>query len=86
MEAYKIEKNHLLAAKWYERAAQLGSNEAQYALGWLYFYGEGVNPNSQSALQWLKSAANSGNKKGVDALRFIQLQNPNHTNSNYVKK
>ena len=59
----------------YERVLQLvlplaitGNDEAQYALGYLYHRGLGVEKNDSQAMNWIQRAAAQGNKKALDAL------------------
>lgn len=43
-----------------EQAAQSGDPDAQYALGYLYYYGIGVPRDSRSASMWIQKAAKQG--------------------------
>jgi uncharacterized protein len=45
-----------LAAKWYLKAAQQGEISAQQAIGELYEFGEGVQPDHVEALDWIRKA------------------------------
>ncbi len=55
-----FEKNASEAAKWYEKAATLGSSKAQYNLGTMYDAGEGVAQDKTRAFYWFKQAAEQG--------------------------
>jgi len=62
-------------AKDYDRAfaitraeAELGNPRAQYALGYMYYNGEGVLPDPDMALKWIREAATKGDPKAVEAL------------------
>lgn len=57
------------ALKWYRLAAKDGFAEAQFNLGWMYYYGRGVTKNNSIAVMWLKMAADQGN---VKAMEFIE--------------
>lgn len=48
--------------------AELGNPRAQYALGYMYFKGEGVGPDTELALRWIRQAAEKGDPKAVEAL------------------
>lgn len=69
-----VEKNRPLAALWIEKAAKLGNPEAQYALGWLYYHGEGVLPDRQKAYDLFAMAGQSGDKRSVIAANFVKSQ------------
>ena len=45
-----------LAAKWYLEAAKQGNASAQQAIGELYEFGEGVQPDHVKALDWIRKA------------------------------
>lgn len=49
-------KNLALAAKWYLKAAEQGVNEAQRQLGEMYEFGEGVRPDHEKAVAWIRKA------------------------------
>ena len=49
------------AAKWYEKAAQLGNVEAQRIIAMRYSRGEGVNRDMGMAAYWFQQAALAGN-------------------------
>jgi TPR repeat protein len=48
------------AAKWYLDAAEQGIPEAQYALGKMYFEGQGVARDPAKAATWIRRAAEQG--------------------------
>jgi len=48
------------AAEWYHKAASQGYVQAQYALGDIYEFGEGVEVNYVLAQSWYKKAADQG--------------------------
>lgn len=69
------------AIKWYQKAAEQGSADAQYKLGVCYEKGEGVEKDAVEAAKWYQEAAEQGNKyaqynlaalyeKGQDALEM----------------
>jgi hypothetical protein len=53
-------KEYVEAAKWYHKAGELGYVQAQYALGDIYEFGEGVELNYSLAQRWYKKAASQG--------------------------
>ena len=46
--------------KWYQKAAQQGMGEAQFALGYYYYKGVGVEQDNRQALTWFYAAAKAG--------------------------
>ena len=58
--------------------AKTGNPDAQYALGYLYFYGKVTKINEAEALTWFQSAAENGQHEAIYALKIIddrQLKN-----------
>lgn len=51
--------------------AQRGQPEAQYAVGYMYYYGQGVTENREQALYWIRCAAKAGNRDAIEALRIL---------------
>ena len=52
--------NYKAAVEYLTRAAKNGDDAAQYALGYLYYKGKGVQQNRDKALYWFKKAADQG--------------------------
>lgn len=48
-----------------------GSAEAQYAIGYMYYYGYGVAQDTDVGYFWIKRAANQQYKPAVEALAMI---------------
>ncbi|QYZ67324.1 MAG: SEL1-like repeat protein [Gammaproteobacteria bacterium (ex Lamellibrachia satsuma)] len=64
------------AEKKYEAAFQLlfplaveGNAEAQYALGYMYHHGLGLEKDDSQAMQWIQRAASQGYAKALKALK-----------------
>lgn len=53
------------------KAAGLGDPDAQYTLGYMYYYGNGVPQNYKTSVQWMDRAASQGQPQAVKALRLI---------------
>jgi len=51
--------------KWLILAAEQGYASAQFNLGLMYYFGEGVIQNLVSAHMWLKISASQGNKDAI---------------------
>ena len=47
--------------KWYKKSAEQGNADAQYSLGWCYYYGKGIAKNLQEAVNWYKKSAGQDN-------------------------
>lgn len=63
--------NYEEAAKWYEKAANLGLKQAQYNLGTMYDRGQGVKQNFKKAMELYQLAAKQGDslaKQNIGAL------------------
>ena len=54
-----------------EQAARAGDPDAQYALGYLYYYGIGTTQDRQTGLTWIKRAAAQGQPVAQDALKRL---------------
>lgn len=65
-------KDYLQAKSWWEKAAEKGSNLAEYALGILYFEGgSGVEKDYPKAREWWEKSANSQNADSQYMLGYI---------------
>ena len=62
-EGLGVDKDHILALKYFNKAAQLGDKEAMFCLGIAYENGYGVERNWESALKWYHMAAIMGHKE-----------------------
>jgi septal ring-binding cell division protein DamX len=51
-----------------------GKAEAQYAVGYMYYYGYGINQDSESGLFWMNKAASQHYTPAVKALQMIQAK------------
>ena len=48
-----------------------GDPAAQYAVGYMYFYGQGILENKEQALMWFNLAAKQNYPLAIDALNLI---------------
>ncbi len=55
-------RNEKESKRWLEMAAERNSALAQYNLGLVYYFGDGVGIDKESAVQWFKLAAEQGHK------------------------
>lgn len=51
--------------------AEKGQPDAQYAIGYLYYYGQGVVENRKQALYWINKAAKAGHLDAIAALKRL---------------
>lgn len=55
-------------------AASNGDPEAQYAVGYMYYYGYGVPQDSESGLFWMHKAADQRYEPAMKALSLIEAR------------
>ena len=48
-----------------------GQPDAQYAVGYMYYYGQGVVENREQAWYWINCAAKAGQKDAVEAVKIL---------------
>ena len=51
--------------------AERGQSDAQYAIGYMYYYGEGVIENRRQAWYWITRAAEAGQSDAKAAVRIL---------------
>lgn len=52
--------------------AEKGQPDAQYAVGWMYYYGQGVVEDRKKAWFWINMAANLGQQEAITALKILE--------------
>ncbi len=52
--------------------AEKGNPEAQYAIGYMYYYGEGVVEDRKKAAKWINKAAAAGQTDAIVAARQLR--------------
>ncbi len=57
-----------------QQAAELGEPDAQYALGYMYYYGVGTAQDKQTGVLWIRKAAAQGQPLAVQAVDMINHQ------------
>ena len=62
------------AVDFYELAAEQGNTYAEYQLGKMYCFGEGIPQNLELGTEWLKSAVDHGNPDAAPMLQYVQEQ------------
>ncbi len=53
-------------------AAAKGNPQAQYAIGYMYYYGYGVARDSETGIFWMQQSAAQGYQPAIKALRLIK--------------
>jgi len=61
--SYQLLKDFVMAAKWYEKAAEQGYADAQIRLGRFYSLGQGVPKDEVKGFEWIKKAAEQGHSR-----------------------
>jgi septal ring-binding cell division protein DamX len=64
-------QNSGLSVEQLQQAAEAGDPDAQYALGYLYYYGKNVSQNTQIGLNWIKRASVQGQEQALEAMRTL---------------
>jgi len=78
---YFVTKNYQLAFKTLYPLAKEGNAEAQYAIGYMYYYGEGVNKDTLVAKKWIKKSAVQNYQLAEQALTLMGDKVPESTPS-----
>jgi TPR repeat protein len=52
--------------------AEAGNPDAQYSLGYLYFYGKGVTEDRATGAMWIRKAATKGQRTAIRALEQLE--------------
>jgi TPR repeat protein len=73
-KTFFIQQDYHQAFKTLEPLAVQGIPEAQYAVGYMYFYGYGTPQNNTLALKWMQSASAQGFSQADKALDLIRAQ------------
>lgn len=68
------QQNYTQAFKTLKPLADKGNADAQYAVGYMYYYGKGVPKDVAQAMSWMSKAAQQGQPLAKQALAAIQQQ------------
>ena len=52
--------------------AKKGNADAQYSIGYMYYYGQGVVQNKNKALYWINRTRDSGQKDAINASNILK--------------
>lgn len=58
----------------FQKAAEKGNSYAEYQLGKIYYFGNGVKADPEKGLEYLEASADHGNVYAAELLRTIQYQ------------
>lgn len=66
--------------------AEKGQADAQYAIGYMYYYGQGVVEDRRKAWLWITRAAKAGQKDAQTAMRLLGRQKVTPTVATHMVK
>ena len=52
--------------------AEKGQPDAEYAVGYMYYYGQGVIENRKQAWFWINKAARAGQPEAIQAIKILK--------------
>ncbi|NCT57834.1 MAG: sel1 repeat family protein [Legionella sp.] len=58
--------------------AEKGCPDAQYAVGYMYYYGQGVVENKEKAWNWIHAAAKANQPDAIAAVRLLRQERANN--------
>ena len=67
-----LESDAQKAIAMFELAAEQGNTHAEYQLGKIYCFGQGVPQNLEVGMEWLKASANHGNEYAAQLLEKVE--------------
>lgn len=70
------EQNYHTAFTYLLESAKFRNANAQYAVGYMYYYGVGTQQSLPLAIKWFQAAADQGHYKAMMALRLAKSQVP----------
>ncbi len=57
-------------------AAKRGDPDAEYAVGYMFFYGKGVIENQAEGKEWISAAAKQGQPQAIKAMSLFKATAP----------
>jgi len=54
--------------------AKAGDSQAQYTLGYMYYYGQGLPRDRKQGHFWMQQSAKQGNKTALQALELLNQE------------
>ena len=52
--------------------AEKGQRDAEYAVGYMYYYGQGVVEDRKKAWYWINCAARAGQLDAIEAIKILE--------------
>lgn len=82
---YRKQENYLLAMEWYTKAvnAEDENSDAMNSLGLMYYNGEGVSEDEETAKKWFIRAAENNNISAINNLGWLYKQDEDYVQSVY---
>jgi uncharacterized protein len=74
-QAYQAQR-YQAAFEIFSTLAEQGNVDAQYTLGYMLYYGQGVAQDPTAARRWFEQASKQGHPKAKQALEQLQTQQP----------
>ena len=59
-----------------KKVAELGNPDAEYALGYMYYYGKGTDQDAHAAKTWISKAAGQGQAQAIQAVQLLDAAEP----------
>jgi TPR repeat protein len=69
-----VKTDYAKAMSWFDKAAAQGNSDAENQLGWMYEYGQGMEPDDVKAWTWYRLAADQGNIHGIRNLQALTFE------------
>lgn len=76
-------KSYAEALRLYSKAAAAGNAQAQFHVGEMYWYGEGVAADEAVAMDWFRKAAAGGNASAIAAMGTIKQRRARRSDIDY---
>lgn len=70
------ERHYAAAYNNFAFASSYNIPEAQYAVGYMYYYGYGVKQNQSLGIRWISRAAANGDPRAQSALNYYRDNEP----------
>lgn len=71
LKGQHVQRDYVLARRFYRMAAIKGDSEAQRKLGHIHLSGQGVTPNDREAVRWFRASAEAGNPQAQLELGYM---------------
>ena len=69
--AFCNQEKYKEAIYWLSKSAEQGNSDAQWNLGYMYYFGKGVEQDYAKAVEWYTKSAEQGNSKGQWRLGYM---------------